>query len=130
MSADRSSDHKPPLAGRQLWALRFALAGATVAALLGFVVTDSQWGWDAVGFLGAVIAPPLAIYVLTVRSRAGSIVTGAAMVAGVFFASLFASNVRGGHGMEGLWIPFIAWFVALAGWALEPRFRTWDRDSE
>jgi hypothetical protein len=110
--------------------LRFALAGATVAALLGFVVTDIPWGWDAVGFLGAAIAPPLAIYVLTARSRAGSIVTGTAMVFGVFLASLFASNVRGGHGMESLWIPFIAWFVALAGRALEPRFRTWDRDRE
>jgi hypothetical protein len=130
VSADRSPGNKPPLVGRQLWALRLAFARASVAALLGFVVTDAHWEWNALGFLGAAIALPLAIYMLTARSRAGSILTGTAMVAGVFLASLFASDVRGGHGMKGLWIPFIAWFVALAGWALEPRFRSWDRERE
>jgi hypothetical protein len=110
--------------------LRLLLAGATVAELVGFVVAESAWDWGAVGFLGAFVLPPLAIYVLSARSRVGSILTGTTMVAGVFFAALFATEVRGGHGLEGLWIPFIAWLVALVGWAFESRFRAWDMDTE
>jgi hypothetical protein len=124
------TSRKPPLAGRQLWTLRSLLGGVTVAELVGFLVAEDGWDWGAAGFLGAFVFPQLTIYVLTARSRVGSILTGTTMVAGVFLASMFATTVRGSHGLEGYWIPFIAWLVALAGWALEPRFRAWDRDTD
>jgi peptidoglycan/LPS O-acetylase OafA/YrhL len=129
VKADRSAEPKPPLAGRQLWRLRFLLAAATLAVILGFAVTlDETQGhrWDAVAFFGGMIAPALAIYVLTARSRAGSILTGYAILGAVLIGFFLATSTGDGGGLESLWVPFLAWLVALGGRALEPRFRSWD----
>src|SRR5216117_3921006 len=112
MQTRRSAQHKPPLAGRQLWALRLVLAGTTWAEICLFAFTlDQTEGsrWQAAAFFGGLVSPALVVYVLTARSRIGSIITGTAIALGVLIAFLFASGTGGGNGLEFLWVPFIAW---------------------
>jgi hypothetical protein len=133
MQPGQSAEHRPPLAGRQLWTLRFALAAATCGEICPFAFTLDQTegsrGQAAV-YLSGLVSPALVVYVLGARSRIGSILTGTAIAGGVLLALVLAPGSGEGNGLELLWVPFIAWVAALAGRAAEGVFKRWDHERE
>ena len=99
--------------------IRALLGGMGLVALLVFVVSLGSEDPLLGLFFFAWVAFPFIAYLVLVRTRTGSILIGIAMLAATLAAIVRLSVGPIDDGLEGLWLPFATWGVAIATFPIE-----------
>jgi hypothetical protein len=99
--------------------IRALLGGTGLVALVAFWASLPSGDFIAELVLFAWVASPFVAYLVLVRTRTGSILIGIAMLAATLAAIVRLSVGPIDDGLEGLWLPFATWGVAIVTLPIE-----------